>query len=103
MYAVIKTGGKQYRVATNDMLDIERIDSQTGSKIEFSDVLMLASGEDVKLGTPVVFGAKVIAEVLNQTRGPKIIAFKKRRRQSSRRRKGHRQKMTTIRITEICI
>ncbi len=101
MYAVIKTGGKQYRVAADDILEIERLDGEAGSTVEFSDVLMVGTGEDIKIGTPIVEGAKVIAEVVDQTRGPKLIAFKKRRRQNSRRKKGHRQNLTKIRITEI--
>jgi large subunit ribosomal protein L21 len=101
MYAVIKTGGKQYRVAADDVLEIERLDGDAGARIEFSDVLMVGAGDGVKIGTPMVAGAKVIAEVVEQTRGPKLIAFKKRRRQNSRRKKGHRQDLTKVRITEI--
>ncbi|MEO1607960.1 MAG: 50S ribosomal protein L21 [Pseudomonadota bacterium] len=105
MYAVIKTGGKQYRVVANDILEIERLDHEDGAKIEFveEDVLMVGAGESVKIGTPFVKGARVAAEVLAQTRGPKLIAFKKRRRQNSRRKKGHRQDLTTLRITEITL
>ncbi|MCB1483793.1 MAG: 50S ribosomal protein L21, partial [Hyphomicrobiaceae bacterium] len=80
MYAVIKTGGKQYRVAKDDVVTIERIAGDAGSTIEFSEVLLVGSGADVKVGTPVVSGAKVTAELVEQTRGPKLIAFKKRRR-----------------------
>ena len=101
MYAVIKTGGKQYRVTADDILEIERLDGETGATIEFADVLMVGAGESVKIGMPLVSGAKVIAEVVEQTRGPKLIAFKKRRRQNSRRKKGHRQDLTKVRITEI--
>lgn len=101
MYAVIKTGGKQYRVAADDVLNIERLDGEAGAKIEFADVLMVGDGSDVKVGAPTVAGAKVVAEVVEQTRGPKLIAFKKRRRKNSRRKRGHRQDLTTVRITEI--
>jgi len=101
MYAVIKTGGKQYRVATDDVLEIERLDGEAGATVEFSDVLLVGAGEDIRIGTPVVQGAKVVAEVVDQTRGPKLIAFKKRRRQNSRRKRGHRQDLTKIKITEI--
>ena len=101
MYAVIKTGGKQYRVAADDVLEIERLEGEAGGKIEFSDVLMVGQGDSVKVGTPTVAGAKVVAEVVEQARGRKIIVFKKRRRQNSRRKKGHRQDLTRVRITEI--
>ena len=101
MYAVIKTGGKQYRVSKDDVLNIERLAGDASSTIEFSDVLMVGSGDSVKVGSPTVSGAKVVAELVEQTRGPKLIAFKKRRRKSSRRKKGHRQDLTKVRITEI--
>ncbi|MGI9479651.1 MAG: 50S ribosomal protein L21 [Hyphomicrobiaceae bacterium] len=101
MYAVIKTGGKQYRVSADDVLNIERLAGEASSTIEFTDVMMVGSGDSVKVGTPMVAGAKVVAEVVEQTRGPKLIAFKKRRRKSSRRKKGHRQDLTKVRITEI--
>ena len=101
MYAVIKTGGKQYRVAANDVLEIEKLDGEAGSMLEFTDVLMLGEGESVTVGTPLVAGAKVTAELVAQTRGPKLIAFKKRRRKNSRRKKGHRQDLTRVRITDI--
>jgi large subunit ribosomal protein L21 len=101
MYAVIKTGGKQYRVAANDVLDIEKLDGEAGSTLEFTDVLMVGEGESVTIGSPLVAGAKVTAELVAQTRGPKLIAFKKRRRKNSRRKKGHRQDLTRVRITDI--
>ena len=101
MYAVIKTGGKQYRVAANDVLEIEKLDGEAGSTLEFTDVLMLGEGESVTVGTPLVAGAKVTAELVAQTRGPKLIAFEKRRRKNSRRKKGHRQDLTRVRITDI--
>ena len=101
MYAVIKTGGKQYRVAKDDVVTIERVAGDAGAKVEFDQVLMVGSGASVKVGTPIVSGAKVTAEVVEQTRGPKLIAFKKRRRKNSRRKKGHRQDLSTVRITSI--
>jgi large subunit ribosomal protein L21 len=101
MYAVIKTGGKQYRVAANDVLEIERLKGEAGGKVEFTEVLVVGAGENVKVGKPTVAGAKVLAELVEQTRGPKLIAFKKRRRKNSRRKKGHRQDLTKVRITDI--
>jgi large subunit ribosomal protein L21 len=101
MYAVIKTGGKQYRVAKDDVVTIERIAGEAGSTIEFGEVLLVGSGADVKVGAPTVAGAKVTAELVGDTRGPKLIAFKKRRRKNSRRKKGHRQDLSTVRITSI--
>ena len=100
MYAVIKTGGKQYRVAADDVLTIEKLAGEPGDKIEFGEVLMVG-GDSVKIGAPLVSGALVKAEVVEQTRGPKVIAFKKRRRKNSRRKRGHRQDLTTVKITEI--
>ncbi len=101
MYAVIKTGGKQYRVAKDDVLTIERIAGDAGSTVEFTDVLLVGAGEDVKAGSSLPAGAKVTAELVEQTRGPKVIVFKKRRRKNSRRKRGHRQDLTTVRITGI--
>jgi large subunit ribosomal protein L21 len=100
MFAVIKTGGKQYRVAEDQKLEIEKIAGEPGQIIQLGDVLMLG-GDQPKFGTPTISGASVAAEVLSQGRGPKIIAFKKRRRKNSRRKRGHRQEFTLIRITEI--
>ena len=101
MYAVIKTGGKQYRVAPDDVLTIEKVDGDAGAKVEFAEVLMIGGSEAPKLGTPLVSGAKVVAELVEQTRGPKVIAFKKRRRKNSRRKRGYRHEFSLIRITEI--
>ena len=101
MYAVIKTGGKQYRVAANDTLVIERIAGEAGSKVEFSEVLMIAGEGAPKVGKPFLSGAKVSAEIVEQNRGPKVIAFKKRRRKNSRRKRGHRQELSTVKITNI--
>ena len=100
MFAVIKTGGKQYRVAADDVLKVEKVKGEPGEIVQFGDVLVVG-GNDVKLGEPTVSGASVAAEVLEQGRGPKVIAFKKRRRKNSRRKRGHRQEFTLVRITEI--
>lgn len=101
MFAVIKTGGKQYRVATDDVLTLEKLDGDAGALVEFTDVLAVGDGDDVTIGSPHVDGALVTAEVVTQGRGKKVIAFKKRRRQNSRRKRGHRQYLTTVRISEI--
>ncbi len=100
MYAVIRTGGKQYRVAKNDVIKIERLPGEAGQTIEFTDVLMIG-GENPVVGTPVVEGAKVVGTLLEQTRGPKIIVFKKKRRKNYQRKRGHRQDISVVRITEI--
>jgi large subunit ribosomal protein L21 len=101
MFAVIKTGGKQYRVATDDLLKVEKVPGIAGDIVEFGDVLMVGAGSDATIGAPFVEGALVTATVVDQGRTRKIIAFKKRRRQNSRRTIGHRQHLTTIRIAEI--
>jgi large subunit ribosomal protein L21 len=100
MFAVFKTGGKQYRVATDDVLQVDKIKGEPGEIVEFGEVLVVG-GDSLTLGAPIVAGATVAAEVLEQARGPKIIAFKKRRRKNSRRKRGHRQEFTLLRITEI--
>jgi len=100
MFAVFKTGGKQYRVAAEDVLKVDKIKGEPGEIVEFGEVLAVG-GESVTLGAPTVAGATVAAEVLDQGRGGKIIAFKKRRRKNSRRKRGHRQEFTLLRITEI--
>jgi len=100
MFAVIKTGGKQYRVAAEDVITIDKVKGEPGEIIEFGEVLLLG-GDSVQLGNPTVGGASVAGEVIDQGRGAKIIAFKKRRRKNSRRKRGHRQEFTVVRITEI--
>lgn len=100
MFAVIKTGGKQYRVAEDQYLQIEKIPGEPGQIVQIGNVLMIG-GETPQFGAPAIAGASVAAEVISQGRGPKIIAFKKRRRKNSRRKRGHRQEFTLIRITEI--
>ncbi len=101
MYAVIRTGGKQYKVAENDVLTIERLDGEKEGELSFSNVLALHDGKDIQIGAPFVQGAVVTADILSQSRGDKIIVFKKKRRQGYRRKKGHRQLETVIRITAI--
>ncbi|MEX0751522.1 MAG: 50S ribosomal protein L21 [Xanthobacteraceae bacterium] len=100
MFAVIRAGGKQYRVAAEDVIRIDGIDRKPGEIVEFGDVLMLG-GDKVQVGAPTVAGATVAGEVLEHTRGDKVIAFKKRRRKNSRRKRGYRHDFTVIRITEI--
>lgn len=101
MFAVLKTGGKQYKVATNDVLTIEKLAGDAGDTVEFAEILMLGS-DKVTVGAPFVKGATVKAEVLEQMLGPKVVSFKKRRRKhSSQRKRGHRQQLTRVRITDI--
>jgi len=101
MFAVIKTGGKQYRVAANDVITIEKLDGAAGDKIEFAEILMVGAGADATIGAPFVEGAVVSAEVVDHGRAKKVIAFKKRRRQNSKRTRGHRQHHTIVRILDI--
>jgi large subunit ribosomal protein L21 len=100
MFAVIRTGGKQYRVAADELLEVEKLAGAPGDRVTFPDVLMLG-GDEPKLGSPLVAGASVVAEIVEQGRGPKIVIFKKRRRTNSRRKNGHRQSFTLLRVTEI--
>jgi large subunit ribosomal protein L21 len=100
MFAVIKTGGKQYRVAADDVIKVDKLRADPGEIIQLGEVLVVG-GDNVTLGEPTVAGASVAAEVLEQGRGRKIIAFKKRRRKNSRRKRGHRQEFTLLRVTEI--
>ncbi|NNU15973.1 50S ribosomal protein L21 [Parvularcula sp. ZS-1/3] len=99
-YAVIKTGGKQYRVKSGDVINVEKLAGEAGDTVKLEDVLMLG-GDDVKIGAPLIEGASVEAEILEQARDKKIIVFKKRRRQNYRRKKGHRQEMTVLKINTI--
>ncbi|RWP43405.1 50S ribosomal protein L21 [Mesorhizobium sp.] len=103
MFAVIKTGGKQYRVAANDLLKIEKVEGQVGDIVEIGHVLAHGEAENVTFGAPFVDGALVTAEVVEQGKNRTVIAFKKRRRQNSRRKIGHRQLLTTVRIAEILL
>ena len=100
MYAVIRTGGKQYKVAQGDVITVEKLAGQAGDAVTFDQVLALDDG-DLRVGTPVLDGASVSAEVLEQTRGDKIIVFKKKRRKNYRRKRGHRQYITVLRVTDI--
>ena len=100
MFAVIKTGGRQYRVVPDDVLEIGKIAGEVGTIVQLGEVLLLG-GEQPVLGAPTVAGASVAAEVLQHKRGPKVIAFKKRRRKNSRRKRGYRDEITVLRITEI--
>ncbi|WP_298964858.1 50S ribosomal protein L21 [uncultured Roseibium sp.] len=101
MFAVIKTGGKQYTVAADDLLKVEKLEAEAGSTVTFDEVLMVGNDTDTTVGAPTVEGASVVAEVVEQGRGRKIIIFKKRRRQNSRRRNGHRQSFTLVKVTDI--
>jgi large subunit ribosomal protein L21 len=102
MFAVIKTGGKQYRVAADDVITVAKLTGEPGETITFDTVLMVTGGEGgTQIGAPSVAGLTVTGEVVEQTRGPKVIAFKKRRRKNSRRKRGHRDDLTMVRITAI--
>ena len=101
MYAVIKTGGKQYRVSVGEILNFEKIEGNKGDVISFDQVLMVSDDTDVKIGTPIVDGAKVVGEIVRQTKGPKVTVFKMKRRKGYRKKTGHRQKLTSLRIKEI--
>ena len=101
MYAVIETGGKQHRVVEGELIKVEQIEAETGSTIDFDRVLMVGEGESIKVGTPVVDGAKVSAEVIQHGRGEKVTIVKFKRRKHHMKRKGHRQWFTEIKITTI--
>jgi large subunit ribosomal protein L21 len=100
MFAVIKTGGRQYRVVPDDVLEITKIDGEVGTIVQLGEVLVVG-GDTPVLGVPTVQGASVAAELLQHKRGPKVIAFKKRRRKNSRRKRGYRDELSVIRVTEI--
>ena len=101
MYALVKTGGKQYRVAKDDTILVERIAAEEGAEIILNHIVMLGDGDNVTIGTPTVDGAAVSATVLRQTRGPKIIIFRRKRRKNHRRTQGHRQDLTLLKINDI--
>ncbi|MFZ2870956.1 50S ribosomal protein L21 [Zavarzinia aquatilis] len=103
MFAVIKTGGKQYKVVENEVITVERLEGEAGASLSLDQVLMVGEGENVTIGAPTVAGATVTAEIVGQARGPKLIVFKKRRRQNSRRKNGHRQDLTVLKITSIAV
>lgn len=100
-YAVIKTGGKQYRVSPGDLLTIEKLDGEPGADLSFTEVLMTARDGAVQVGSPTLNGVRVTARVVRQGRGKKILVFKKKRRKNYRRRAGHRQYLTTVQVTAI--
>jgi large subunit ribosomal protein L21 len=101
MFAVIRTGGKQYKVAKDDVITVEKLADEPGAVIELAEVLMIGEGAEIATGTPLLAGAAVSATVVEQKRAPKIIVFKKQRRKNYRRKKGHRQYQTVLRIDEI--
>ncbi len=101
MYAIIKTGGKQYRVQKDDILEVEKLDGKEGDTISLGEILMLGTDGKATIGTPTVSGASVTAKVLGQKKTEKVIVFKKKRRQNYRRKNGHRQNVTVLKITDI--
>jgi len=101
MYAILETGGKQYKVKPGDLVEVEKLPGAAGDAIELGRGLMVADGDQVTIGTPLVEGAKVVGEVVDQHRGPKIIVFKYKAKVRYRRKTGHRQSLTTVRVTEI--
>jgi large subunit ribosomal protein L21 len=101
MFAVIKTGGKQYTVHENDVLWVEKLDVEPGASISLDEVLMIGDGKNVTVGTPTIAGAKVQATIVDQMRDRKVIIFKKKRRHNYRRKKGHRQNLTVLKIGKI--
>ncbi|MBX3457944.1 MAG: 50S ribosomal protein L21 [Candidatus Paracaedibacteraceae bacterium] len=103
MFAIIKTGGKQYKVAEGDVIRLEKLDAQAGSKVEFTDVVLVNDGKKDHIGEPTVAGATVTATVEEQMRDRKVIVFKKTRRHNYRRKKGHRQHLTVVKITKVAL
>jgi len=101
MFAVIKTGGKQYSVTANDTITVMTLAGKPGDKVTFSEVLMLAGDGEPRFGAPFIGGATVTGEIVEHTRGPKVLSFKKRRRQNSKRKRGHRQDLTVVKITAV--
>ncbi len=103
MYAIVRTGGKQYQVAGGDKLRVEKLEGNVGDTVELDDVLMVVDGEDVQIGQPVVENAKVVAEITEQGRDKKVVVFKKKRRKGYKLKKGHRQHYTALEIKEITV
>ena len=101
MYAVVRTGGKQYRVAKDEIIAVEKLAAEAGSSLDLGEVLMIGDDRNTTVGNPLVDGASVSVEVVEQTRGDKIVVFKKKRRKNYRRKKGHRQRVTLLRVTGI--
>ena len=100
-YAVVGTGGKQYRVKAGDTLKVELLEGEAGSTVVLDSVLALSDGKDLKIGTPLVKGAKVSAQIVEHVRGPKVVAFKKKRRKGYSRKVGHRQSLTVLRVASV--
>ena len=103
MFAIVKTGGKQYRVAPGDILRVERLPGERGDEILLDEVLLVADGDTIQVGQPLVEGARVVGEILRQGRAKKIIVFKKKRRKKFRRKQGHRQSYTAFQVREIIV
>ena len=101
MFAVIKTGGKQYKVAKNDVILVEKLEVEAGADVTFNEILMVGEDANLKVGAPLVKGASVVAKVLDQSLADKVLIFKKTRRHNYRRKRGHRQPQTVLRITDI--
>ena len=100
-YAVVETGGKQYRVSTGDTLSVEKLEAEAGEKVELTSVLAVSDGEKLTIGTPTIADAKVVSTVIEQTRGPKVVSFKKKRRKGYSRKVGHRQSLTVLKVESI--
>jgi large subunit ribosomal protein L21 len=103
MYAVIKSGGKQHRVSEGDFLKVEKIEGEPGTEVVFDEVLMVSKDEETMIGSPLVEGAKVVGEIVAQTKGPKIVAFKMKRRKGFKKKRGHRQLLTGVKIKSISL
>ena len=101
MYAVIKTGGKQYKVTEGDVLKVEKLNAEVNATVELNEFLLVANNDNVKVGSPLVEGAKVVVEVLSQGKGPKVINFKYKPKKASHRKRGHRQLFTEVKVTSI--
>ena len=101
MYAVIKTGGKQYKVTEGDVLRVEKLNAEVNTTVELTEVLLVANGDNVKVGTPVVAGAKVVVEVLSQGKGPKVVNLKYKPKKASHRKKWHRQIFTEVKVVSV--
>ena len=103
MFAIIRTGGKQYRVAPGDTIRVEKLTGQAGDQVEMKEVLFFADGENIQTGTPLLSNVKIVGEILGQSRAKKVIVFKMKRRKGYQKRQGHRQSFTSLRIKEISI
>ncbi|MBS1718839.1 MAG: 50S ribosomal protein L21 [Armatimonadetes bacterium] len=101
MYAIVKTGGKQFKAAENEIIVVEKLDGEVGTKVEMTEVVLIANGDKVKVGSPLVTGAKVVGTIVRQAKGPKIVAFNYKAKKNERKRWGHRQQYTQVRIEKI--